>query len=539
MHVATDGETYGHHHKYGDMALAYCLDFIEKKESVTLTNYGQFLYLFPPTEEVQIIENSSWSCVHGVERWRNDCGCHTGGHTDWNQKWRKPLREALDWLRDATLEVFEKEAVQILNDPWRARLDYVSVVLKRNDHTVKNFLRTHALENVQPTKVLYLMEMERNAMLMYTSCGWFFDEVSGIETTQILQYACRVIQLANQLHKSNWEEEFLKRLEAVPSNLSQFGNAAKVYEKSVMPSLVNLKRVGMHFAMSSIFEEEPETLTIFNYAVASESIIKKAAGEQKLAVGMITVRSQVTLSERKFAFAVIYLGKHNLIGNISINMESDDFAGMQFRMVKAFEESRLGDVIGTMQMYFGPEKYTIWQLFSDEKRKILEFISQERMAELESSLRKSYNSDYPLITALANNGLPIPNTYRTTFEYVLNADLIKNFTSEKINIKELERISSELEHWNLKIEDPDKLSRLAGESIWRELKRINSEHDNIKRLSRLNRLFPLLEKFNLDPNLHKSQNLYFEMSKERHHQPTQEWHDQFALLGMNLGVKVS
>ncbi|MBS1490629.1 MAG: DUF3536 domain-containing protein [Bacteroidetes bacterium] len=538
IHVATDGETYGHHHKHGDMALAFCLDYIEKHGEVRLTNYAQFLSLFPPVHEVQIIENSSWSCIHGVERWRNNCGCHSGGHEGWHQLWRKPLREALDWLRDETAAIFEREASHILKSPWEARNEFIHIVLKRNENTIRHFLGKYAKENVSPVRVMYLMEMERNTMLMYTSCGWFFDEVSGIEATQVLQYACRVIQLAHQLDEADLESEFIKRLEQAPSNVAAYGNAAQVYEKIVRPSLINLKRVGMHFAMSTVFEEEPEALTIFNYSTVSESIVKKSAGDQKIAVGMITVRSQVTLSERKFAFAVIYLGKHNIIGNLSIDMEPDDLSGMQFRIVKAFEEGRLGDVIGTMQMYFGPDKYTIWQLFSDEKRKILEMIAQESMAELENSLRKSYNSDYQLITALANNGLPIPNTYRTTFEYILNADLVKSFTSEKINIKEMERISSELARWNLKIEDAEKLSRLAGESIWKELRRINSEHENVKRLQRLNRMFPFLDRFALDPNLHKSQNLYFQMSKEARHQPTPEWSDQFILLGKNLGVKV-
>lgn len=542
VHVATDGETYGHHHKHGDMALAFCLDYIEKSKKATLTNYGQFLDLYPVEYEAQIRENSSWSCAHGVERWRNNCGCNSGGNAGWHQLWRKPLREALDWLRDETLVIFESEGGKILRDPWEARKDYINVVLNRNEQTIKRFLRDHAQSDASTNRVLRLMEMQRHSMLMYTSCGWFFDEVSGIETTQVMQYACRVIQLATQTKSTDLEMEFIKRLEAAPSNVPAFENAAEVYKRFIVPSRTNLQRVGMHFAVSSIFEDEPEALTIFNYSTSSESFIKKAAGEQKLVLGITKVKSQVTGSEKKFAFAVIYLGKHNIIGNISLDMEPDRFAGMQFRMVKAFEEGRLGDVIGIMQMYFGPEKYTIWQLFTDEKRKILDQISRESMAELENSLRKSYNSDYPLINALANNGIPIPNTYKTTFEYILNADLIRSFHSEKINIKEMERISSELERWNLKLEDPGKLERLAAESIYKELKRISNERENVRRLQRLNRLFPLLVKFNLDPNLHKSQNLYFEIAtetkKERSSDSESEWGHHFNLLGDNLGVKV-
>ncbi len=541
IHVATDGETYGHHHKHGEMALAYCLDYIEKGGQARLTNYAQFMELFPPQDEVEIIENSSWSCVHGVERWRSNCGCNSG-KPGWHQLWRQPLREALDWLRDKAIEIFEREGAKVLRNPWAARNEYINIVLKRSDENVKRFLKDHALSEASSNRILRILEIQRHAMLMYTSCGWFFDEISGIETTQVMQYACRVIQLASQIGDVDLEPEFIQRLEAAPSNAAQYENGGGVYKKMVLPSLTNLQRVGIHYAVSSIFEDEPESLIIFNYVTSNESFIKKEAGEQKLVMGITKVRSLVTRSEKKFAFAVVYLGKHNIIGNISLDMEHDRFSDVQIRIVEAFEEGRLGDVIGLMQTYFGSEKYTIWHLFRDEKRKVLDMIAQESMAELESSLRRSYNRDYPLINALANNDIPIPNTYKTTFEYILNADLIRIFQSDKINIKEMERIVSELARWNLKIEDPGKLSRLASESVFKELKRISSERENVKRMQRLNRMFPLLEKFHLEPNFHKSQNLYFEISMENRQRPHESledaWIEQFSLLGKNLGVKV-
>jgi alpha-amylase/alpha-mannosidase (GH57 family) len=514
VHVATDGETYGHHHKHGEMALAFCLDFIEKDKRVDLCNYAAFLKRFPAQHEVQIIEDSSWSCVHGVERWRSDCGCNTGGHPGWNQGWRGPLRDALDWLRDTASEIFEREGAKILKDPWIARNEYIQIILKRSDENIQRFLRGNASIETSSNKILRLMEMQRHAMLMYTSCGWFFDEVSGIETTQVLQYACRVIQLAAQTGGVDLETEFMKRLELAPSNIAVYENAAQVYRKNVLPSRTNLQRVGMHFAVSSLFEEEPETLIIFNYSTSNDFFIKKEAGEQKLALGITKVKSLVTRSEKKFAFAVVRIGVHNIIGNISLDMDPEKFASMQFRMVNAFDEGRLGDVIGLMQTYFGPDKYTIWQLFQDEKRKILDQIAQESLQELEASLRRTYNRDYPLVNALANNSIPIPNAYRTTFEYILNADLIDCFQSDRINIKELERISAEMERWNLRIDDSEKVARIAGQSIFREIKRIRNEHENSKRIQRLNRLFPLLKKFEIETNLNNSQNLYFEISME-------------------------
>jgi len=223
-------------------------------------------------------------------------------------------------------------------------------------------------------------------------------------------------------------------------------------------------------------------------------------------------------------------------------MEPDKFASMQFRITSAFDEGRLGDVIGIMQTYFGPDKYTIWQLFKDEKRKILDQIAQQRLEELEESLRRAYNRDYPLVNALANNDIPVPNAYRATFEYILNIDLVRAFQSDKINIKALERILGEMERWNLRIEDPDKVSRLAGEAIFKELKRIRSERENVRRLQRLNRLFPLMAKFKLDPNLYQVQNLFFEISVEnstKQNELPADWQEQFAMLGSNLGVKVA
>ena len=541
-HIATDGETYGHHHKHGEMALAYSLDYIEKNKNANLTNYAEFISLFPATWEAEVHENSSWSCVHGVERWRSNCGCNSGGNAGWNQQWRKPLRESLDWLRDTLIDIYEKEASKVLRDPWEARNDYINIILKRNDESIHKFLRSNAVGNVDHHRVLRIMEIQRHAMLMYTSCGWFFDEISGIETTQVMQYACRAIQLANQIAGVDLEIEFLKRLEAAPSNVPAYVHAANVYHRFITPAKTNLQRVGMHVAVASLFEDDSESLNVFNYSTTNEFFLKKEAGEQRLALGITKVKSLTTRSEKKFAFAVLYIGKHNLIGHISLDMELDKFSSFKFRIVKAFEEGKLLEVLELMETFFGPEKYTIWQLFQEEKRKILNLIAEQSLTSLEDSLRRTFNSDYPLINALNNNDIPIPKAYRTTFEYVLNSNLLKCFQGDRMQVKEVERISEELEKWNMKIEDPDKLSRLAGESIFKELNRVSGERSNIKRIQRLNRLFPVLKKFELNPILYKSQNLYFEISlenrKAREGEVDPGWLEQFNLLGDNLGVKV-
>jgi alpha-amylase/alpha-mannosidase (GH57 family) len=202
VHIATDGETYGHHHRYGDMALAYCLHLIESDHSAKLTNYGEYLERHRPTHWVELFDRSSWSCVHGVERWKENCGCNSGMHPGWNQTWRKPLREAMDWLRDALSPPYEGQSKEFLKDPWKARDEYIDLILDRRVENVEEFFSKNAVRELsreEKVKVLKLLEMQRNVMLTYTSCGWFFDEISGIETTQVMRYSARAIQLAEEL----------------------------------------------------------------------------------------------------------------------------------------------------------------------------------------------------------------------------------------------------------------------------------------------------------------------------------------------------
>ena len=199
VHMATDGETYGHHHGQGEMALAYALHHIESEGLARLTNYGEYLERHPPTQQVEILEKTAWSCVHGVGRWWEDCGCNSGGHGEWNQAWRTPLRNALDWLRDELAPRFEAAAAQLLTDPWKARDAYIDVILDRGAESRARFLESQRARDLTPSderRVFQLMELQRHAQLMYTSCGWFFDELSGIETVQVIQYAGAALHLA-------------------------------------------------------------------------------------------------------------------------------------------------------------------------------------------------------------------------------------------------------------------------------------------------------------------------------------------------------
>ncbi len=199
-----------------------------------MTNYGEFLEIAPPTHWVEVVENTSWSCIHGVERWRANCGCNAGQGAGWNQNWRAPLRQALDMLRDELAVFFEQKASELLKDPWTARNEYISVILDRSDENVDRFFAKHAareLSREEQVRALSLLEMQRHAMLMYTSCGWFFDEISGLESVQVLQYAGRALQLARKIGADEkLEAKFVAQLAAAKSNLPEHGDAAKIYE---------------------------------------------------------------------------------------------------------------------------------------------------------------------------------------------------------------------------------------------------------------------------------------------------------------------
>lgn len=221
-HAAVDGETFGHHHRFGDMALAYCLETIGKNPEACFTVYGEFIEKFPAGREVEIVENTSWSCSHGVERWRSDCGCRAGEHPEWNQKWRAPLREALDGLRAVLDPLFEREGAKLFPDPWKARDNYIDDLLKGGVSEMDE-------------RALALLEMQRNAMLMYTSCGWFFDDISRIETVQILRYAARAVELAENISGLQIEAPFLEALEKASGNTTEMPDARVVYDSVSSP----------------------------------------------------------------------------------------------------------------------------------------------------------------------------------------------------------------------------------------------------------------------------------------------------------------
>ena len=550
IHVATDGESYGHHHRHGDMALAFCLDVIEQDAHAELINYGLFLEKFPPTEEVEIFENSSWSCVHGVERWKSDCGCCSGMNPGWHQKWRAPLRNALDALRNDLISVFEKEASRYVKKPWEARNDFIDVVNDRSDDSVNRFLEKWC--EVIPagdhkTRVIRMFEMQRHALLMYTSCGWFFDEISGIETTQILQYANRAVQLAESESQVVLEKDFLKKLEKAPSNLPELENGAIVHKKYVQPSRLTLSRVGSHYAVASLFEEFPDLLNICNYRAESEDYMRIESGTLRLAVGKTRVHSLITHSVKQFYFAVIWLGQNHIIGNSSSFIEASEYEKMKSELSEAFNNSRVADVIGIMQTYFGPEKFSLWNLFKDEQRKVLDQIIRSDIEQAEKDFKTIYSRNYNILQVMKEARLPIPKVLMNNLENVINTELRHLFKNGSLHAGRLEQVTTDALRWEVKI-DKTSISYVAAEKIYHLLKVLDYGESGLRELDLMLSVFKELNRLEIEMDLVEFQNEYFQRGRKLIFEKTegnfkasehqQEWMRKYLELGRFIQVKL-
>src|ERR1700730_5044719 len=425
-HIATDGESYGHHHRFGEMALTYALQRIENEKLAELTNYGQFLERYPADHFAEIVENSSWSCVHGIERWRANCGCNSGGHAGWNQEWRAPLRAALDWLRDKVNPVFEEKAAPLLKNPWDARDEYIRVILNRSDASVEAFFSNHATHQPSPEEqvtALKLLEMQRQAMLMYTSCGWFFDELSGLETVQVIHYAGRAVELAKEFLGEQIEAQLVERLRAAKSNLSEHGDGAQIYEKWVKPASVNIEKLAGHYAISSLFEDYSEKTRIYCYDVDREQYSLEAEGKLRLAIGRARFSSEITREFAKLSFGVLHLGDHNVTGGVRQALDQERYEQSKARLLECFSKADTAAVIRILDEEFNEHSFSLSSLFRDEQRKIVGLLLNDSLTTAAAAYKNIYDNQAPLIRFLNSLAIPVPSAFRAAADVAINSQL--------------------------------------------------------------------------------------------------------------------
>jgi len=547
-HIATDGESYGHHHRFGDMALAYALHRIEANNLAKITNYGEYLEKFPPALEVEIFENTSWSCAHGVNRWEGDCGCSMGTHPRWSQAWRAPLREAMNWLRDALLTIYEKEMALFVHDPWQARDHYIEVILDRSDRNLESFLSQHMTSEAsrnERVKFLKLLEMQRHAMLMFTSCAWFFDDISGIEAVQVMQYASRALQLAKEVSGEDLEPHYLNILERAPSNVSEFKNGVEVWEALVKPATIDLLRAGAHYAISSLFEEYPETIKISCYTARSEVYELSEAGIQRLAVGKALVSSEITGEEAAIGFAVLHLGDHNLIGGVREYLGDKAFSLMSQEIKKAFGKSDVPEIIRLMDTYFQTHNYSLWHLFKDEQRKVLDQILDSTLKEVETSFRQIYERHYPVMQVMREMRIPLPKAFASAAELIIGTDISQELQRDELDFEEIQKLVEETKKWSLEL-DRRSLGFVVSQRINSVMQQLSVTPDQVALLETIENIFRILSDVDMQLDPWEAQNIYFSIGKEHYDlmeeraakgdHAAQRWLEHFNRLGESLHV---
>ena len=543
VNVATDGESYGHHFRHGDMALAYALDQIEHNPDAKLTVYGEFLESHPPTHEVEIHQPSAWSCAHGVDRWMKDCGCNSGGHGDWNQQWREPLRHALDWLRDRLAPLYEAKAGELLKDPWLARDEYISVIFDRSPENVSRFLAKHGkrdLEEPEQVAALRLLEMQRHAMLMFTSCGWFFDEISGIETTQVIQYAARALQLAGESDANDLEEGFLKILEGARSNISADQNGRTVYEHFAKPAVMTRENFTAHFAISSLFESYPREAMIHSFQVIQEDRQLFTVGNARMALGRIKVTFTVTRASNRLTYMVVHMGDHNLNCGVRYFAGDDRYDSLVQEARAAFERADFSELIRLLDRNFGPAHYSLKNLFRDEQRKVLNQILAATRDEIHGAYRMLTDRFAPLTRFLKDIYAPPLGALAPATEFVLNSELRKQFENGHLDAERIKSLLAEGRATNVAIERDD-LAYAAKKHFDRLAESMARSPDDLNTLQRMGDSASLLPLLPFEVNLWRPQNTYYQLAatklpemRRNNDDAARTWIENFQTLGERL-----
>jgi alpha-amylase/alpha-mannosidase (GH57 family) len=549
VHVATDGESYGHHHKYGEMALAYALRLLESDKTVNLTNYGSFLEQFPPEFEAEIVENTSWSCVHGIERWRSNCGCNTG-KPGYSQAWRAPLRKALDELRDGLVPLTEQEGAKLFKDVWAARDGYIDAVLDHSPQSVEQFFRKHQLHALTPperVRGLELMEMQRHAQLMYTSCGWFFDDISGIETVQVIAYAARVLQLAREVSlemAAPLEPAFLARMAEARSNVPKAGDGAQIYKEQVGTKQLGLEQVAAHYAISSIFSSFAEETDLFSFRVWRNSYDVYTSGRGRLALGRVKIVGAVTGKQRSFSFAVLHFGDQNITAAVK-PYESEDapafeaFAGQAAGFV---QRADFPEVIRLLDRYFGHMDYSLTSLFGDEQRRIVQLILTSTLSDIENSLTTIYEDHASLLHFLSQAGLPKPPALTLAAGFAINAGLRRALESDPIDQPQLRSFLSLAKADQVPMETAT-LSYIADLRMKRAMVDLVMSSGSLEMLERALALGRTLIELPFELNLWQAQNIWYEILRTTSYALTAleaddrpRWDKTFSELGTCLSI---
>lgn len=531
--VATDGETFGHHRGGAEKTLAYAVTEEFLRQGWSVTNYAHYLANHPPTWEAELKPVTAWSCSHGVDRWQEDCGCGGGGV--WHQRWRQPLRQALDWLRDQLVTVFEQGAAALLTDPWGARNDFIEVISDRSDASLDRFFTAHQRYLLSPTErviALQLLEMQRHALLMYTSCGWFFEELSRPEGTQILRYAARALELAGEVAGLDLEPEFIRRLALAPSNITEFKDGAGVYRALVKPAKITLEQMVAHYAMASLFKDSRPEQTVYCYTINQQDYRRQRLGSLSLAVGQVQITSTITRESLNLCFAVLHLGGWDFHCCIRSFHSRLDYSQTKQELFDGLAAASAAQIILAMNRSFGPQSYSLEDGFAEERQPLMQLLCQETLLRLDQLYSQVYRDNYGVLRAFHRDGWAVPQELQVAAEITLSQrtlEVLRKLERETSDpdtsplgqgedcLNELEAIAMEASCFQAQLSLASArpmLERLVWRSLWQLLHNCQPQSLGLEGLTAgiawLGRLIKLADQLGLGLCLDRPQELYYQ-----------------------------
>jgi hypothetical protein len=428
--VAVDGETFGHHEPFGDMCIAALVTHKARPRGFHLTNYGEFLAEVPPTHEVELQtgdhgEGTAWSCAHGVGRWTRDCGCSTGAPAGWNQSWRQPLRDAFDGLRDAVATAFERRGREIFHDPWAARDDYIDLVVRPDEASVaEGFFARHLKaqpDHANRVEARKLLEAQRHGMAMYTSCAWFFSDVTGIETIQNIRYAARCAQIMQEFSEDDLEGRLLTALEHARSNNGR-DTGANLYRRIVTPEVRTVRRAANAYAIFRLLEVEAGRRRVYNFTLrdAEEEDIQLLGHRGRR--GHLWLRDRRSCEENEISYLAIEYSPRNLRCFLTA-ADSDLHQRLRQEVDGLRPPLERADLERSLTALYGGPPLGIGDLLPQERRRIAERLAAGRVGGLRQEYRAILKDNLHLLEDFADMQLDLPQEIRVPCEFTLQLDL--------------------------------------------------------------------------------------------------------------------
>lgn len=515
LSLATDGESYGHHHRFGEMALAFALEQLEQDPEVELTNYAAFLEAHPPSWQARIVEDSSWSCPHGVERWRSDCGCALEPDRGWSQAWRTPLRDGLNQLREHLDRLFEDQGGGLFRDPWAARDDYVGLILDPSLKRREAFFARHqvrALDQSEMVRGLKLLECMRWGQAMFTSCGWFFDDLAGIEPVQNLRFAARALQLARELNGGGWEEELVATLAGAKSNRPAQGNGADIWQRRVAPAQVGPARVAAHAAISGVMDQAPPPEHLFIYDLEASAHHHRSGLGLHLSWGRLTVTHRRLGEAHHLAYAALHPGGHQFYARVALAPQGWDPHSLDGPVEPLM---RLLDVNGIKALFeqsLGGREYSLGDLFLEGRRALALEVLEHTLRQEWEAARSTFQNRRDTMLFLKSLNVPLPVVFESLARAVLAGELIQGLGQGQApaGLADLARQAREL---GLDLKGP-RVDRSLEEALGSQLLALLAGPEDDAACERALGLLDLAQALEAEPNLWASQNLFSELRQQ-------------------------